>query len=144
MLAYVPGGFEVGPHFSLPFSLVAEEGFLELMHVVNREEVRRCAAAFEVTPDGDTEVEQAASITRALEEKMTALLEAAVREVRNEPFRCRSVVCEGQPIEEVASRLVDTGASLLIVESESRPEISVPLEAYAILKEIGGVPILAL
>ena len=75
---------------------------------------------------------------------MTGLLEAAVQEVCQEPYRCRSLVSQGQPIERVALQLLNSEATLLVVESESRPETSVAPEAYAMLKEISGVPILAL
>lgn len=144
ILAYIPGGFTVGPHFSIPFALTEPGGTLELMHVVDADEVRKYAAAFDITPDDDTEERQAATMIRGLEEKMTALLEAAVGEVRDEPFTCRSLVGEGNPIQRVALRLLNEHVTLLVVESESRPEVAVPAEAYAMIKEITGVPILAL
>lgn len=144
LLAYLPGGFEVGPHFSIPFGLVEPQGQLELMHVVNEEEVQRYAAAFEVTPDADEGSAKAEAMIRGIESKMTALLQAAVKEVRDEPFECRSFVTQGNPVEQVALHVLNQGDSLLIVESESRPETPVSPEAYTLLKEITGVPILAL
>jgi nucleotide-binding universal stress UspA family protein len=144
LLAYIPGGFEVGPHFSIPFGLVEPQGRLELMHVVNEEEVRRYAAAFGVTADGDDEQTKARAMIEGLEETMTGLLEAAVKEVRDEPFTCLSSVKEGNPVQQVALHLVNHGDSLLVVESESRPETPVSPEAYTLLKEITGVAILAL
>jgi nucleotide-binding universal stress UspA family protein len=148
LLAYIPGGFEVGPHFSVPFGLVEPGGDLELMHVVNDEEVRRYAAAFGVAPAAGEESgrsgDAAQAMSRGIEERMTALLEAAVKEVREEPFDCRSAVSLGDPVQKVALHLVNHGATLLVVESESRPETAVSPEAYTLLKEITGVPILAL
>ncbi|RMG07778.1 MAG: universal stress protein [Planctomycetota bacterium] len=144
VLAYVPSGFEVGPHFSIPFDLVEPNGTLELIHVVNEREIARYAAAFEVTADGDDERAKTQSMVEGIERRMTALLDAALREVRNEPFTCRSVVVHGDPLERVASHVLDFEASLLVVESESRPETPVTPEAYHLLKEITGIPLLAL
>lgn len=144
VLAYIPGGFEVGPHFSVPFGLVDADGELELMHVVNEEEVRRYAAAFEITPDAESDEHAAQVMIKGIEEKMTGLLEAAVKEVRSEAFTCRSAVTEGDPVQKVALHLLNHGDSLLVVESESRPETAITPEAYTLLKEITGVPILAL
>jgi len=144
LLAYLPGGFEVGPHFSIPFGLVEPQGELELMHVVNADEVHRYAAAFQVTADGDDEASKAAAMIRGIEAQMTALLRAAVAQVRDEPFECRSTVTQGNPVQQVALHLVNRRTTLLVVESESRPETPVSPEAYTLLKEITGVPVLAL
>ena len=144
VLAYIPGGFEVGPHFSIPFGLVEPSGSLQLMHVINRDEIERYAAAFGVTADGDEERSKADAMVSGIETSMTALLEAAVREVRDEPFNCASLVTSGDPVQQVALRLVNAGDSVLVVESESRPEEPVSPEAYTLLKEITGVAILAL
>lgn len=144
LLAYLPGGFEVGPHFSIPFGLVEDGGLLELMHVINAEEVHRYASAFGVTHDSDDETSKARAMIQGIQDKMTGLLEEAIKSVRDEPFTCRSLVKEGDPVQTVTLRLLNEADTLLVVESESRPERSVSPEAYTLLKEVTGVPILAL
>ena len=144
VLAYLPGGFEIGPHFSIPFGLVEDGGVLELMHVINAEEVHRYASAFGVTHDSDDEASKARAMIQGIEGKMTGLLEESIKSVRDEPFSCRSLVKEGDPVQTVTLRLLNEGDTLLVVESESRPERSVSPEAYTLLKEVTGVPILAL
>ena len=51
----------------IPFGLVAHDGLLELMHVVNEEEVHRYAKAFNVTHDGDDEESKAKAMIDGIE-----------------------------------------------------------------------------
>lgn len=142
LLVYVPGGFEVGPHFSIPFGLVAASGQLDLVHIVNQAEIERVASALELDPSAATT--DSSSLARALEQQMEHLLAEAVADVAGMPYTCRSRVATGEPLAWLALNLLNERHSLLVVDSETRKEQPVPPEAYAIIKEIAGVPILIL
>ena len=94
--------------------------------------------------DSDDETSKARAMIQGIQDKMTVLLNEAILSVRDEPFTCRSLVKEGDPVQTVTLRLLNEADTLLVVESESRPERSVSPEAYTLLKEVTGVPILAL
>ena len=142
ILMYVPGSFEIGPHFSIPFGMVEASGQLELLHVVDEADIRRVAQALEITPDVDSSKSE--SIERSVEAHMEHLLGEAVEEVRNESYTCRSVVEIGNPIERVALNLLRGKNTLLVVDSETRSDVPIEAEAYSIIKQIAGVPILVL
>ncbi len=142
LLVYVPGGFEVGPHFSIPFGLVAPSGQLDLVHIVNQAEIERVASALELDPSASTT--DSHSLAHALELQMQQLLGEAVARVVDMPYSCRSRVATGAPLAWLALNLLNERNSLLVVDSETRKGQPVPPEAYAIIKEIAGVPILIL
>ena len=142
ILMYIPGSFEIGPHFSIPFGMVETSGQLELLHVVEEADIRRVAQALEITPDIDSGKSE--SIERSIEAHMEHLLGEAVKEVRNESYTCQSVVEVGNPIERVALNLLRAKNTLLVVDSETRSDVPIEAEAYSIVKQIAGVPILVL
>ncbi len=138
LIVYVPDGFEVGPHFSIPFALVAPDGVLDLVHIVDSAQIAHVAAALEL---GGTTPEE---LQRGLEQRMQKLLGQAVERVSGASYEARSRVVSGEPLAWLALHLLNERASLLVVDSETRKGVPVPAESYAVIKQVAGVPILVL
>lgn len=141
ILAKIPEGrHDLIEQFSFAFRLCRPGGTIRLLHVVDKQRLRRLAEALEVTPEVDSAAE--ADVLAAVKTRMDHLLRGAIRVGEGAGFHVESAIEVGDPFEIVPRHATDF--SLLIVGSQSAHAQFLESRAYALMRHVPDLPVLAL
>jgi len=142
ILAKIPGGrHDLIEQFSVAFALCGAGGTIRLLHIVNEQDVQRLARVLEITPTIET-AGGAEDLLQAIQTRMDHLLRGAIRAAQDAPFLVESAIEVGDPFVIVPQQVRDF--SLLIVGSQSSHEQFLSSRAYALIRRLPDVTVLAL
>jgi len=142
IVAKIPGGrTDLIEQFSLAFALCAKGGRVELLHVLEQTRLQELVDLLEITPEVDTE-QGAAALLAAAKSRMDHLLKGAVRFADDAAFDVVADLRVGDPF--VILPEVARGCSLLILGSQAAHTEFLESRAYALMKAVPGVHVLAL
>jgi len=142
ILAKIPGGrHELIEQFSFAFALCRPGGLIRLLHVVEEARLKELGELLEVAPEIYTD-EGAAGLLSAIETRMNHLLRGAVRTAKDAAFTVETDLAVGDPFEILPKKA--KGYSLLIVGAASEHIEFLESRAYALIRSVPGISVLAL
>ncbi len=142
IVAKIPGGrTDLIEQFSIAFALCEKGGRVELLHVLEQARLQELVDLLEITPEIDTE-EGAAGLLSAAKSRMDHLLKGAVRVADEAAFDVVADLRVGDPF--VILPEVARDCSLLILGSQAAHTEFLESRAYALMKAVPGVHVLAL
>ncbi|RME36522.1 MAG: hypothetical protein D6788_11425, partial [Planctomycetota bacterium] len=142
ILHCLTGNFRQTQNFSYSFTLVTDDGFLQLLHVVVGDELRDVREALRLTAPGDA-VDQDAFLQQ-LTHHGERYLKAVVAAARDEPFDVRYRLAVGDVVKTVEEELRRERYGLLVVGRHEEGHSRVSAEDYRLMHQVQSLPVLAL